>query len=117
MTVESNAAWLAIDASACIGKLASCVDDLSYSDILGAFIARWMRTIDEEHLQAINQYRISKGKKPFKSKEQLINYHLSREDFPESFNEEIMELVLKVSTTNKEKDKKDNSNEGDDDNA
>ena len=117
MTVESNAAWLAIDASACIGKLASCVDDLSYADILGAFIARWTRSIDEEHLQAINQYRISKGKKPFRSKEQLINYHLSREDFPESFSEEIMELVLKVSTTNKEKDKQDDSTEGDDENA
>ena len=117
MTVESNAAWLAIDASACIGKLASCVDDLSYADILGAFIARWTRNIDEEHLQAINQYRISKGKKPFRSKEQLINYHLSREDFPESFSEEIMELVLKVSTTNKEKDKQENSKEEDDESA
>ena len=98
MTIESNAAWLAIDASASLGKLASCLE-VSYSEILGAYIARWIRKIDKEHLQAINQYRREKGLETFKSVDQIISYHLQRSDFPESFHQETVDYILAITSS------------------
>lgn len=109
MSIESNAAWLAIDASASLGKLVSCLDDMSYNEIVGAFLTRWFRKIDREHLQAINQYRRSKGKKPFTSPKQIAAYHMSRDDFPDSFNKELIDLVISVKTSNKDESKEEDN--------
>ena len=98
MSIESNAAWLAIDASASLGKLASCLE-VSYSEILGAYISRWIRKIDNEHLQAINQYRREKGLETFKTVDQIIAYHLQRSDFPDSFHQETIDYILAITTT------------------
>ena len=98
MSIESNAAWLAIDASASLGKLASCLE-VSYSEILGAYISRWIRKIDKEHLQAINQYRREKGLETFKTIDQIIAYHLQRSDFPDSFHQETIDYILAITTT------------------
>ena len=111
MTIESNAAWLAIDASASLGKIASCLE-VSYSELMGAYIARWIRKIDKEHLQAINQYRRDKGLPTFQNVDQIAAYHMHREDFPESFHQETVDYILAITTTSKAKEKKEDDEEG-----
>ena len=111
MTIESNAAWLAIDASASLGKIASCLE-VSYSELMGAYIARWIRKIDKEHLQAINQYRRDKGLPTFQNVDQIAAYHMHREDFPESFHQETVDYILAITTTSKVKEKKEDDEEG-----
>ena len=113
MTFESNASWLAIDASAALGKVSSCLDHIPYNELMAAFIILFARKNDKEHLQVINQYRRSKGLPLFKSMHQVYSYHMSRPDFPESFHKETIEFILKIKSSGeskKDEDKEDDDN-------
>lgn len=105
-TIKSNALWLKKDAALSICKVVTVID-APYEEIITAYIRVALDKLTPEHLQAINQYLTSKGKKPFESIEQIKAYHLARRDFTSEVSPGVIELIYSIDKDNNEKENND----------
>ena len=100
-TIQSNALWLKKDASLALGKLVSCLD-VPLGEMMAAYALEFIRRADNSHLQAINQWRRSKNKEPFKDLKQVKNYIISKPDFPDEIHEETISMILAIGKSEKD---------------
>ena len=102
-TIMSNLRWLKKDAALSLGKIATCLD-APYAEIMYAFVDYFLKRINKEHLQSINQFLRDQNRKPFESIEQVKAFHKMRSDTPYEISPDVIKFIFMIDQDNKLKD-------------